>query len=245
MARLESQLDAVVAGPTMKADDVRNIGLLQGLDPDTLERVAGLMHVRVFERSQWVLRKDERGDQLMFVLSGLLQVLTSTYNGSHLVLRILRPGEHFGELSVIDRLPRSTSVQALETSLVANLAQVHALELFYQQPLVAERVLKRLAHGLREATRMRTILALPHAAQRICAVLAHLSHLAPGGLAVVDPLPRQADLAAMSNTSRETVSRVLQELTQQQVIQKDRRRLIVRNPDVLSQALLGQAQNID
>jgi len=37
----------------------------------------------------------------------------------------------------------------------------------------------------------------------------------------------------------------LQELTQQQVIQKDRRRLIVRNPDVLSQALLGQAQNID
>lgn len=220
----------------MKVEALLHLGLLQGLDIATLERLAGFVHARVFERGQWVLRKNERGDQLMFVLSGLLQVITTTPNGNPVALKVLRPGEHFGELSVIDRLPRSGSVQALETSHVATLAQNHAQELFYQHPLVAERLLKQLAQGLREATEMRSILALPHATQRICALLTHLTRLAPGGLAVIEPLPRQADMASMANTSRETVSRVLQTLTQQQVVEKDRRRLIVRKPEALAQA---------
>ena len=57
----------------------------------------------------------------------------------------------------------------------------------------------------------------------------------PGGLVVVQDVPRQQQIAIMLNTSRETVSRAITELVQSGVVEKDLRRLIVRKPEVLQQ----------
>jgi CRP-like cAMP-binding protein len=46
-------------------------------------------------------------------------------------------------------------------------------------------------------------------------------------------MPTQQEIAAMVNTSRETVSRALNVLLQKQIVEKDLRRLIVRQPDIL------------
>lgn len=220
----------------MKAELLHGVCLLQGLEPAELERVAGYMHLRFLERGQWALRKGGGGEQLLFLLEGLLQVIDTNDVGQAVGLHVVRAGDFFGELSVIDGLPRSASVLALEASQVASLPREQALMLFCNHPLVAERLLKRMAAAVRQATRLRSILALPQAPQRICALLDHLSHLAPGNLAVIEPLPRQREVARMVNTSRETVSRVLQLLLRQQVVQKDRQRLIVRNPQALREA---------
>ena len=57
----------------------------------------------------------------------------------------------------------------------------------------------------------------------------------PGGLVVVQDVPRQQQMAIMLNTSRETVSRAIAELVQAGVVEKDLRRLIVRKPEMLRQ----------
>lgn len=230
----------------MNPETLQHIGLLQGLPGPVLEQLARYMHVRSYERNQWVLRKGSSGEQMLFVLSGQMQVLDLSPSGMLIGLNFLHPGDYFGELSVIDGMTRSASVLAITAAQSASLPREQALALFYQQPLVAERLLKRMAQSLRLATRLRSILALPQAAQRVCALLAQLSRVAPGGLHVVEPLPRQNEIAIMVNTSRETVSRVLQALVQQQIVEKDMRRLIVRNPQALlesGQSDPGRARN--
>ena len=216
---------------------LQNIPLLAGVDEDTLKQVGAALQIRVVERGKHVLQKGSTGDHLMFLLTGRLQAVDLTEDGREVGLNFLVPGDYFGELSIIDNLPRSATVVACENSLVASLPRAQALALFYQTPLVAERLLKRMASSIRNAANYRTILSIPSAFQRVFALLNQFATIAPGGLVVIEKMPTQQEIAIMVNTSRETVSRAIQILLQKGVVEKDLRRLIVRQPDELSKAV--------
>ena len=215
-----------------------NIPLLNGLAPHVLQQVGAAMQFRTVEKGAYVMHKGSPGDHLVFLLSGRVQVLDVTEDGREIVLSSLSPGDYVGEMAVIDGQPRSASVQAADTSLVAFLPRAHAQQLLYANPLVAERVMQRLAGTVRAAAANRAILSLPSAFQRVYAVLHQLARPAPGNMTVIPSMPTQQAIATMVNTSRETVSRALQVLLQKQVVEKDMRRLIVRQPDVLRKMAL-------
>lgn len=59
---------------------------------------------------------------------------------------------------------------------------------------------------------------------------------------VIDNMPTQQEIAIMVNTSRETVSRALHILIQNGVVEKDLRRLIIRLPDRLRQAVSSDGE---
>jgi len=216
---------------------LRNIPLLAGVDEDTLKQVGAALQIRTVERGKHVLHKGGTGDHLMFLLTGRLQAVDLTEDGREVGLNFLFPGDYFGELSIIDNLPRSATVVACENSLVASLPREEALALFYHTPLVAERLIKRMASSIRHAANYRTILSIPSAFQRVFALLNQFAKSAPGGLVVIEKMPTQQEIAIMVNTSRETVSRAIQILLQKGVVEKDLRRLIVRQPEELSKAV--------
>jgi CRP/FNR family transcriptional regulator, cyclic AMP receptor protein len=215
---------------------VRKLGrlpLLAGVDERTLSMIASAVTWREVRKREAVLFKGSSGDHLLFLVEGRLQVLDVTESGREVGLNLLVPGDYFGELSIIDGQPRSASVVAMENSTVALLPKAQAWELFRQNPLVAERVLLGLAAKLRGASIYQTILCLPNASQRVFALLQRLCKVAPGGLVVIDFPPKQQALAIMANTSRETVSRATKILTDQNIVEKDNHRLIVRDPQSL------------
>ena len=212
---------------------LNKLPLLAGVDEAALKKMAGVLQVRTAARGQPILHKGQAGEHLLFLLSGRLQVVDITEDGREIGLAFLQAGDYFGELSVIDGLPRSASVVACEPSIYALLPRSHALELMHNQPLIAERMLKRLASGIRQASNFRTILGIPNAFQRVYALLDYLAKISPGGLVVIERLPSQQEISIMVNTSRETVSRAMQVLIQRGVVEKDLRRLIVRKPETL------------
>ena len=216
---------------------LQKIPLLFGVPREALDKVARAMQVRAVAKGGYVLHKGSAADHLLFLLSGRLQVVDLTEEGQEVGLTFLSAGEYFGELSVLDDMPRSASVVACEGSLVGFLPKAQALELIYHQPIVAERVLKRLAEKVRTASTYRTILSIPNAYQRVFALLNQFTRTAPGGLVVIEKMPTQQEIAITVNTSRETVSRAIQTLVQRGVVEKDLRRLIVRMPDALRNAI--------
>lgn len=119
----------------------------------------------------------------------------------------------------------------------ALLSRPLALELIHNNPLVAERVLKRFAASIRRASNFRMILGIPNAFQRVYALIDFLAQKGQSGLVVIERLPTQQEISIMINTSRETVSRAIHLLIQRGVVEKDMRRLIVRRPDVLREEL--------
>lgn len=212
---------------------LNKLPLLAGIDEVALKKMAGVLQVRTADRGQPILHKGGAGDHLLFLLSGRLQAVDITEDGREIGLSFLTAGDYFGELSVIDGLPRSATVVACEPSIYALLPRTHALELMHNNPLIAERMFKRLAVGIRRASSFRTILGIPNAFQRVYALLDYLAKTSPGGLVVIERLPTQQEISIMVNTSRETVSRAIQVLIQRGVVEKDLRRLIVRKPETL------------
>ncbi len=212
------------------------IPLLEGVNAQRIAQMAAALQLRKVGRGTAVLNKGGTGDYLLFCLTGRLQAVDLTEDGREVGLNFLTPGNFFGELSIIDGLPRSATVVATEDSLIAMLPRAQALELIYQTPLVAERLLKHMASNIRAASNYRAILGMPSAFQRVFALLNQFAKTVPGGLVVIERMPTQQEIAITVNTSRETVSRAIHVLIDKGVVEKDLRRLIVRNPAELHKA---------
>jgi CRP-like cAMP-binding protein len=216
---------------------LQNIPLLAGVDAKVLGEMAVSLQFRTVERGSYAVQKGDSGEHLLFVLTGRLQAVDLTEDGREVGLSFLIPGDYFGELSIIDGLPRSASVVASENSLIALLPRAPALALIYHNPLVSERMFKRMASSIRSAANYRTILGIPSAFQRVFALLNQFAKTAPGGMVVIENMPTQQEIAITVNTSRETVSRAIHILLQKGVVEKDMRRLIVRQPEALRKAV--------
>jgi CRP-like cAMP-binding protein len=215
---------------------LRNIPLLADLSDEVLGRLAGLMSVRHFQRRGFVFINGQQGDDLLFLLEGRLQVVNVTEDGRDVGIHFISPGDYFGELSVIDGLPRSASVVAVSPAQVAFLPRQHARTLIFRNPLVAERMLTHLALTVRLSSSRRMLLSIPNAFQRVYTQLLQFSRKDNSGTLVIEDMPTHQEIAIMVNTSRETVSRAINALFELSAMEKRSHHLVVLKPDILKKA---------
>lgn len=170
---------------------------------------------------------------LAIVLRGQLQKTEVSEDGRITAISFVNSGEVLDWLSVIDGSPIICSVNTtLETDLLL-LPINTARQLIKESPKIANLVLQQLAQDVRRNTAQRQLLTLPNAFQRIFVQIVHLAEQNPGK--TVANLPKQHEIAAMVNTSRETVSRALQMLVKNGILVKNGHRFIVRRTDQLKQ----------
>ena len=218
---------------------LRNIPLLKGLSTEDLARVQSELRIRHFGRRDVVLQKGGFGDSLLFLLSGQLQVVDVTEDGRAIGLRMLKEGDFFGEIAIINKTTRSASVVAQSNVLVGFLPSNTALYLFSHSPSMANIMLSHLAEKIQRDSEFRTLLSINNTSRRIFAFITLSKKVVPGNLEVVENLPTHQDIAMMINTSRETVTRALLQLAQQGIIEKDLHRLIIRKPQELQKLTDG------
>lgn len=219
---------------------LRKIPLLANLTDEEMLKVKADLRIRQYARRDIVLQKGGNGDALLFLLSGQLQVIDITEDGRAIGLRILNPGEFFGEIAVINSSKRSASVVALTPVLVALLPSATALHLFSHSPSVANQMLRHLAQKIQRDSEFRALLSIHNTAKRIYNFLELLKKSEPGNeVEVVENLPTHQDIANMINTSRETVTRTLLTLVQQGIVKKDTHRLIIIKPEALQKLAQG------
>lgn len=220
---------------------LRKIPLLSELNDEEIIRVKAELRIRQYNKRDVVLHKGGSGDGLLFLLSGQLQVIDVTEDGRAIGLRMLAPGDFFGEIALINNSTRSASVVAMSEVLVAFLPAPTAMHLFSHSPSVANQMLRHLAQKIQRDSEFRALLSINNTAKRIYTYL--VLHQKPatqaGAPAVVENLPTHQDIANMINTSRETVTRALLTLAQQGIVQKDAHRLIIVKPDALQKLVQG------
>ncbi|WP_296944476.1 Crp/Fnr family transcriptional regulator [uncultured Massilia sp.] len=215
---------------------LRKIPLLAELSDEEILQIKPEFRIRQYHKRDIVLQKGGSGDGLLFLLSGQLQVIDITEDGRAIGLRMLAPGDFFGEIALINNSTRSASVVALSDVLVAFLPAPIAMHLFAHSPSVARQMLRHLAQKIQRDSEFRALLSINNTAKRIYAFLTLMQQKKagePGAPAVVENLPTHQDIANMINTSRETVTRALLTLVQQGIVQKDSHRLIILDPEAL------------
>lgn len=136
----------------------------------------------------------------------------SDTDAREVILKIMGPGEFFGEISLIDNELRCASVETLEPCSFMTLSR-DAFHMAMQRfPQMAGVVMLALTKQIRESNRRVRGLALMDVYARVANTLLELATIREGKLMVGESLSQQ-DIAHMVGTSREMVNRVLKDLS--------------------------------
>jgi CRP-like cAMP-binding protein len=204
--------------------------LFADLDAGTLERLGRAMELRHCPRRKLVLASRDRGSHLGLVVQGRVQAIDFTLDGREYAAWSAAPGEFFAETAVFapETADQETFVAVVE-SVVALMPGPVARELVLDCPVLAMRLLERMARKLSHMQRIRRVLVSPNAGQRVCAALLLLAR-GQGDDAERRQLAEgltQQEIAAYANTTRETVTRVMQRLQAENMVQRDGQNWIV------------------
>jgi len=201
------------------------------LNDHELDVVRSVASEKTYPKNAVVLTEGEAGDSLFMIQSGKVKVFIGDEDGREIILKILGPGSFFGEMSMIDKQPRSASVTTLETSTFLVL-QHNAFEKCVEAaPRIAQMVMQVLAQRVREADRKIGTLALMDVYGRVASTLLELAVYNNGKLMVGEKLSQQ-DLANMVGASREMVNRILKDLSDRGFITVESKSITIINREL-------------
>jgi CRP-like cAMP-binding protein len=211
--------------------------LFRGCAVAAIDDLVRRIQVRTRPAGSLVVAQDEPGDAMFILAAGRVKVALFGENGRELTLAELRPGEFFGEMSLIDGRPRSANVVALEDTTVLALTRESFAAHMKAHPQTALNVIAELSRRLRRADETIAQLALQDVESRLIRTLERLAkedgERTAEGL-VLRRRPTQQELANMVGSCRETISRTFTSMVKRGLIQSRGRSV------VLTHALLAK-----
>ena len=145
-------------------DDVLNVlrqaELFEGLSPEDLQAIAALCQVRTFRTGEIITTQGQHGDELFVDCQGFVEVTQTdpAGDGEPRTVVQLGPGQIVGEMSLVDRGPRSATVRALtDGTLLQSLKREAFLELCQTQPRLGYIVMRNIAADLSFKLRHRNL----------------------------------------------------------------------------------------
>ena len=125
------------------------IPLLAGLSPAGLKDIEQRCSWRRYEPGEPIVEYLDRSDDVFFLVDGEARVIIYSLTGKVVSFHDLSPGDMFGEYPAIDGRPRSASVEARTSCLVALMPAAAFLDLVQSEPKVSQALLKQLVATIR------------------------------------------------------------------------------------------------
>ncbi|MBB6252363.1 Crp/Fnr family transcriptional regulator [Nitrospirillum iridis] len=184
-------------------------GWLAEQSADLRAEILARGRLRAYADGQAVYRGGDAPDGLYALVSGRMRLATVQEDGREVVILHAGPGHWFGEVSMVDGLPRGQTAVARGDSLVLHLPAQAFARIVDADPRRWANFAGILSRHLRQATHyLGEVLALP-TPQRAARLLALLCRLEEAGAGpCILPLS-QDDLAGMLGLSRQTTNRAL------------------------------------
>jgi CRP-like cAMP-binding protein len=208
------------------------VPLFAGLDDRELESIYTVARKRTYPKGSFILLEGDPGDAFYLILAGEVKVVTQGADGREFILAVQRAGDFFGEMSLFDGQPRSASVVATEDATLLILYKREFLDQVKHSPPILFKFLVTLCQRLRDSDKKLTDLALLDVPHRVCKALVMLGEGAgmagDGGDLIIPKRPTHQDVANRIGSSRETVTRVFNDLEKQGYISLLGRKVVIR-----------------
>lgn len=197
------------------------VPLFEGISPEDRAALARAATLRTYRRGETIVQQGQPGDAFYVLVKGRVAVAIASPDGREVVLNTLGEGDHFGEMALLDDAPRSASVVAQEKSDLAILSRAVFLDLLRSNFVLTRALLAAFSARLRRANATIEGLASLDVKSRLARYFRELAatrgRKAGGGWSVV-VRPSQREIADTIGSSRETVSRTMSQMADEQLI---------------------------
>jgi len=190
---------------------IKNVPLFSCLDDIELEGLLKAAVRKTFARHTILLNAGDTTDSLYVITEGKVKAVIIDEHGKEIILSISGPGEYFGEMAMIDGEPRSATIMTREQTEIMIFSKGDLRRVFAQNPDIVFNLLKGLTRRLRKANQQIESLALMDVYGRVATLLTEAAKPL-GSAAVIPEALTHQEIANMVGSSREMVSRILNEL---------------------------------
>lgn len=191
---------------------LRAIPLFRDFNEAQIDAVSAVVTNQHVGRHQFVVREGDPGETFYLIVEGSVAVCRITTDGRETILSILKEGDFFGEMSILDSSLRSASIKTLTEVELGIIKRDDFIALLDNNPQIGRLLVIELSERLRAANQLIAATTSQDIRSRLASLLLNLSENfgepAENGVRISLRLTNQ-EMANMIGTTRETVNRTL------------------------------------
>ena len=219
---------------------LKQIPLFGTFQPADHEQLAGLLRRRNLKKGDVLFRKGDEGTALYIIIKGRMKIAVPSKLGDEITLAILSQGDFFGEMALLDSLPRSADATAVEETLLYVLNRSDFLSFLIHNENAVRSILYALSSRLRKTDDFLTEVCFLNISARLARRLLEMSesliHENKTGSSMELKLT-QKDLASLLGTTRETINRELKILRDRGIVSTSRNLITIHNRELLKHCI--------
>ncbi|MGQ9617429.1 MAG: Crp/Fnr family transcriptional regulator [Candidatus Aminicenantia bacterium] len=214
-----------------KINLLRGLPLFSNLGKKEIQEISRFAYEKKFRKGNIVFSQGEQGSTLFIIIKGRVKVSLIGENGKEFVLAVLRKGDFLGEMSIIEDEVRSATVTTIEPTVFLTIEKENFLNFLIKNPNASLGVLRELSKRLRSADEKIGELAFQDVYARVVSylnALAKATGVKEKDEIFIADLPTKREIAEFIGSTRESVSRVLNDLNRKGYISLFRKSVLLR-----------------
>jgi len=218
-------------------DLLKQIPLFEAFQPADRNQLASLLRLRLIVKGNTLFRKGDEGTALYIILQGCIKISISGKAGEEVALAILGRGDFFGEMALLDGMPRSADAVALEDSHLYVLNRKDFLSFLIQNEAAVQAILFALSLRLRRTDDLLQEVCFLNLSVRLARRLLELAkkgETGDGGHSYEVRLSHK-ELSGLFGVTRESISKELRVLRSRGIVSTMRNRILIHDIDALKQ----------
>jgi CRP-like cAMP-binding protein len=191
---------------------VARAGLFQGVEPNAVAALTKQLQPVDFPRGHTVFAEGDPGDRLYIAISGKVKIGRRSLDGHESLLTIMGPSDMFGELSIFDPGPRTSSATTITEVRAVSMDRDALRAWIADRPAIVEQLLRVLARRLRRTNDNLADMIFTDVPGRVAKQLLLLAQrfgTQEGEAMRVTHDLTQEEIAQLVGASRETVNKAL------------------------------------
>ncbi|MBZ4687887.1 MAG: family transcriptional regulator, cyclic receptor protein [Clostridia bacterium] len=221
---------------------LRKIDLFSDLSEDLLQKISELIVTQTYKKGETIFWEGDPGEAFYFLYSGKVKASKLFPTGQEIIICTLGPGDVFAEVTLLKKdQPYPVTATALEKSEVGFIKNKDLENLLKENSGLALELIRQLNNKLIEAHHRIRNMGVTDVFTRTVTILKKLSESfgkeTGEGIKIELRLSRQ-DMANLVGTTRETISRVVSKLKNQEIIDVKGQAIIIKDMEALEEYLM-------
>ena len=214
----------------MLTEFLKDVNIFSNISDSKINELQKFFTLREYPKGSMIILEEEYGDVVFLVKKGTVKITRVNDEGKEVILSLMGESDIVGEMSVIDGEFRSANVLAQESCELYAIRSEDFLQILKDNFEISLSLMGELASRIRKSDQHIEALSLSDAEHRIGVSILNLAEelgVIIKGKVTIENLPFQQDIANMSGTSRETVSRIFKLFEDRNMLIKKGHKLII------------------
>lgn len=219
---------------------LENFNLFSSLKQDSMMELNKISSMKEVEKNQPIYFPNEPSSSIFFLKTGRVKISKYNSDGKEIIMAFISPGEVFGEMAYLGEGERTDIALTVEPSYICAINKNDFTQFIEKNPALNLKVTRIIGLKLKSYSERIEDLVFKDAKQRVISFLVKLSvenGKQVGDQVFVKPFLKHQDIADLTACARQTVNDVLTDLREKNIIDFDRKKLIINDTSKLKSFL--------